>query len=124
MRKQLLSLMVTACFIILAIPFSESTNDATVTFVKILPDGTIEYLEEHIEVVQGRNLSKAIAERCGALLEEDERFQSLIDQQTGLYLIVSAGQGLHLAIPPALFEIRLLRISLNIIPSIIESRLY
>lgn len=123
MYKKLLSVAVVACFIVMAAPVSESSSENatehTVTFAKCLPDGTTERVEQEIHVATDESLSSAIAARCADLFEEDVRFQHLMDQQTGLYLIVSGGDGFHMALPPALLEIPLLRISFNLLPSII-----
>lgn len=123
MYKKLLSVAVVACFIVMAAPVSESSleqsREHTATFARLLPDGTIEYVEETVDVAPGEDLSAAVAERCAAMVEEDARFQHLMNQETGLYLIVSGGDGFHVALPPALFELRLLRISFNLIPGLI-----
>lgn len=119
MRNKIMALTVAMIFLVLVVPVSPSISQHAVTFAKYLPDGSVEYLTEAVEVQEDFTISQAIAQHCAALLQEDARFQFLMDQQTGLYLIVSAGDGMHFALPPAMFEIRLLRISFNLIPSII-----
>lgn len=127
MQKKLLAVAIAACLVVLILPFSEGFSEGvteehiehTVTFAKYLPDGTMEHVEQTIGVASDESLSTAIAQRCAALMKDDVRFQYLIEQQAGLYLIISGGDGFHVALPPALMEIRLLRISFNLIPSII-----
>jgi len=119
MRNKILALAVAIVFLVLIVPVSPSVSQQSITFTKYLPDGSMEYLTEAVDIQEEYTMAQAIAQRCADLLQEDTRFQSLSDQQTGLYLIVSAGDGMHFALPPAMFEIRLLRISFNLIPSII-----
>ena len=122
MHKKIISMAVGLCLISLTMSLpggSSDHNEHNITFAKLLPDGTIERVEQTIDIVSGDSLSKAIAVRCAALLKEDERFQVETDQGTGIFLIISGGDGLHFALPPALFEIPLLRFSFNIIPSIL-----
>ncbi|MGC9553774.1 MAG: hypothetical protein ACP5EK_00490 [Thermoplasmatota archaeon] len=119
MKGKIMALVIALVFLTLTVPVSPGVSQHMVTFAKYLPDGSVEHVTMAVEVTGGETPSQAIARRCAVLLREDARFQSLLDQQTGLYLIVSAGDGMHFALPPALFEIRLLRISFNLIPSII-----
>ena len=123
MKNKIIALLVTLCFITLAIPISEGTSgtseEKTITFVKYLPNGDIERFTSNVNVEKGRTLSQAISQKCAELLNEDARIQSFIQQQLGLYLIVSGGDGLHFALPPALLSIPLLQISFNLLPSII-----
>ena len=124
MYKKVVPLVVGLCLISLSVSLPEGSsesNEHTITFAKLLPDGTIELVEQTIDVAAGLSVSKAIAAHCAEMLKEDDRFQVSIDQEIGLYLIISAGTGLHFALPPALFEIPLLKTSLNIIPSIVYS---
>lgn len=125
MYKKLLSVAVVACFIVMAVPVSESSTEGDrarrqmVSFARCLPDGSVEYVEQEIEVADGESLSAVIADRCAGMVKDDNRFQRYMDQQLGLYFIVSGGSGLHMALPPALLEISLLQISFNILPSLI-----
>lgn len=123
MYKKVLSVAIVACLVVMAVPVSESSTEDNrehpVIFARYLPDGSLEYVEEEIEPADGESLSSAIAERCAEMVHDDARFQRLMDQQTGLYLIVSGGGGFHVALPPALLEISLLRISLSLLPSLV-----
>lgn len=123
MYKKLVSVAVVACLVFVALPVSEpaaaESTQHTVTFATYLPDGSVEYVEQEVELTDGESLSAAIADRCAGMVQDDARFQRLMDQQLGLYLIVSGGSGLHMALPPALLEISLLQISFNILPSLI-----
>jgi len=127
MYKKTLSLAVAACLVFMAAPLIEGAQEPdmedgterTVTFARCLPDGTVEQVRETVHVAAGEELSSAIAERCTTLLMEDARFQQVMEQQLGLYLIVSGGDGFHMALPPALLEIPLMRLSFNLLPSII-----
>jgi hypothetical protein len=119
MIKKIMVIAFVLAFLALVTPVSPQAEQHSVTFAKYLPDGSVEHITEAVEIPEGDTMSQAIAERCVTLLQEDTRFQSLINQQTGMYLIVSAGDGMHFSLPPALFEIRLLRTSFNLIPSIV-----
>ncbi|MFO8132993.1 MAG: hypothetical protein R6U10_03535 [Thermoplasmatota archaeon] len=123
MYKKMLSMTVTLCLVFLAVPItegvSEETMEHTVTFATYLPDGSVEYVEQEVELADGESLSAVIADRCAEMVEDDNRFQQHMDQQIGLYLIISGGSGLHMALPPALLEVSLLRISLSLMPSIV-----
>ncbi len=123
MYKKLLSIALVACLVFMALPASEPASAEgtrhTVTFATYLPDGSVEYEEQEVELSDGESLSAAIADRCARMVQDDARLQWLMDQQLGLYLIVSGGSGFHMALPPALLEMRLLQLSFNILPSLI-----
>jgi hypothetical protein len=119
MGKKIISIVVMLCFISFVIPNSESTDERTVTFVKYLPNGERQLFTGDVEIEEGETVSHAIARRCAELMKEDAAIQLFIEQQLGLNLIISAGDGMHFALPPALLTIPLLQTSFTIFPSII-----
>ncbi len=123
MYKKLVSVAVVACLVSVMLPVSEpAVAERTrhmVTFATYRPDGSVEYVEQEVTLADGESLSAAIADRCAMMVQEDARFQRLMAQQFGLYLIVSGGDGFHVALPPALLEIPLMRLSFNLLPSLI-----
>jgi hypothetical protein len=96
-----------------------SGREHTVTFVKCLPNGQREVFEQKILIQPGEKLSASIATTCEDIFDDDERFRDYADAETGLFWIVSGGDGLHLALPPSGKYSRFLEMYWALIPSII-----
>lgn len=101
MKKEAVSLLVIVCFLTLAFSQSGAQNTYKVTFSRIGPDKKVETFEKTIECTQKSSLSAQILEECQVLFETDEEFKQLADSGTGLYMIISNGDGLHFALPPS-----------------------
>lgn len=101
MKKKVLSLLVIMCFLTLALSQSGAQNTYKVTFTRIGPDKKIETIERTIECPQESMLSEAILQQCQELFRNDDEFNKIADSGTGIYLLISNGEGLHFALPPS-----------------------
>lgn len=108
-------------FIILAIFFTANAsyskrNEITVTFSKYMP-GKVEIFTKKIEVNDSEKISEAIARNCKEMLFEEYEIKNYAG--TGLYFIISAGEGLHFSLPPSLLKSSFWEIIFSLFPSVV-----
>jgi len=99
--KKLIAIFVIVIFSTSIIPLSKGENERMVKFAKYLPDGRVEFFILKMRFHRGMTPSEAIAQKCREIF--DEEFNE--ELTPGMYLIVSAGQGLHFSLPPSLFQL-------------------
>ncbi len=120
MKVKILTTLIILSFCILVFNNqSEGTNERTTLFVKYLPDGSTQTFQHNIEYLAGENLSESIARTCGELVADDEQIQQYAEQQTGLFFLVSGGDGMHVALPPSGKYSRILEMYWQLVPCLL-----
>lgn len=119
MNKKLFTLCVAFCFCAVATLHAEGGEKRTVTFAKCLPDGTVETFTDTVVCRDGETLAESIAEACATLVKEDDVLQEYGDTGLGVYFIISAGEGLHFALPPSLMQSTFFNIIFSLFPSVV-----
>ena len=118
MKKKGITCLVIIGLLLLIIPPSESINKSMVTFVKYMPDGKTETFCINVECSEGYTMSECITQKCKDLVEKDENIQNYVDSKTGLYIIISMGNGLHFSLPSSYLQSTFWDIYFSFFPSI------
>jgi len=119
MKKKLITLCVVLGFCVVATIHAEGADKRTVTFAKCFPDGTVQTFTDTVVCREGKTMAEDIAEKCAVLVREDAILQEYTDTGVGLYFVISAGEGLHFALPPSLMQSTFLDIIFSLFPSVV-----
>jgi len=119
MRRKTVTFLVALGLFLLMIPHSESTDERVVTFAKCLPDGSMETFTMNVKCYAGETLSDSIARKCREILSRDDDMQKYAGTVTGLYLLVSAGDGFHLSLPSSFLRSSYFNIIYSLLPNIV-----